>query len=397
MPETYQFQSLVPLLYAAEQKSLDGRPTAIGAFNVNFYSQAIGILKGLKKENAPGIVQASKGANQFQGGPDKIAYMVEGAIKELGIEDELPICLHLDHGNAEVAKLCIDKGYSSVMIDASKFDFPNNIAQTKKIVDYAHPKGVSVEGEYGKLEGVEEDIVAQKTVYANPERVPEFFKKTGCDALAIAYGTSHGPNKGANINKVKTTIILDCYKKVIKEGLNLKNWLVGHGSSTVPKELVKEINLYGGDIRDAQGVPMYILKKGIALGLRKINIDTDLRLGITATVRKYFHDNPRIESRYPKTLGRIKKAFDGEIQMVAKGKVQDPKTVIDPRGYLGVIDIKLLRNPPPEKSGLVELMGLIENRIADHVAMLVREFSSADLAHKVEWISLEEMAQKYRI
>ena len=184
---------------------------------------------------------------------------------------------------------------------------------------------------------------------------------------------------------------------MIRERLNHKNWLVGHGSSTVPKELVNEINLYGGDIRDAQGVPMHILKKGIALGLRKINIDTDLRLGITATVRKYFHENPGIERRYPKTLGRIKKAFDGEIQMVAKRKVIDPKTVIDPRGYLGVIDISLLRGPPTDKSGLVELMGLIENRIADHVTMLVKEFGSADLAPKVEWTSLEEMAQKYSI
>ena len=174
------------------------------------------------------------------------------------------------------------------------------------------------------------------------------------------------------------------YEGMQKAGLADSHFLVGHGSSTVPQELVEEINQYGGAITSAQGVPMSKIKEGIRLGLRKMNIDTDLRLSITATMRKYLHDNPGIEAKYPETLGKIKRAFDGEIEMVAKGQVQDPRTVIDPRGYFGVIDKAVLRVPATEETGLDEVMALIEKRIAAHVEMLVNEFGSADLAEKVK-------------
>lgn len=377
-----RFHPITAVCGAAEARSKAGRSAAIGAFNINFYSQAVGVLKGLKKARAPAIIQASKGANEFQGGPDKIAAMLK-----LAMENEahrLPICLHLDHGSMDAAKDCVDNGFSSVMIDASKYDFEENVQKTKEIVEYAHAKGVTVEGEYGKLEGVEEDIVHEKTTYANPQRVAEFFQNAECDALAIAYGTSHGPNKGTNIDAVKTEIVKSSYERMQKAGLTDNHFLVGHGSSTVPRELVDEINRFGGQIKAAQGVPMAKIKEGISFGLRKMNIDTDLRLSITGTMRKYFHDNPGIEEKYPATLGKIKKAFDGEIEMVAKGVVQDPKTVIDPRGYFGVIDVKVLRTPPTEETGLVEVMALIEERIADHVEMLVNEFASAGLADDID-------------
>jgi len=373
--------SLVPLCGAAEESSLDGKPAAVGAFNVNFYSQATGILKGLERTDAPAIIQASRGANKFQGGPDKIADMVLSAIKELN--HNLPVCLHLDHGTKEAAEQCIEGGFSSVMIDASDLELFENVKVTGEIAALAGPKGISVEGEYGSLAGVEEDIVHEQTTYAHPLLVPFILEESKADALAIAYGTSHGPNKGKNISAVDISIVRKSYAGLKCYGMNKNKFLVGHGSSTVPQELVAEINRYGGGLKEAYGVPMEKIKEGIAAGLRKMNIDTDLRLGITAVFRKYLQDNPGVEKKYPETLGRIKKAFDGEIEMVAKGKVQDPKTVIDPRGYLGVIDIELLRTPPSAESGLQEVMALVEERIASHVAMLVEEFGSAGLASSV--------------
>lgn len=381
MADEPTFHSLTPLCGASEARSVQGTPSAIGAFNINFYSQAVGVLKGLKRADAPAIIQASKGANSFQGGPDKIAGMLKLAMKNLG--HNLPICLHLDHGDVEQAKNCVDNGYSSVMIDASKLDFNENIGTSKGIVDYASEKGVTVEGELGKLEGVEEDVVHEKTTYADPDEVVKFFKESGVNALAIAYGTSHGPNKGSNIDAVKTAIVKDSYNAMKEAGLVSDHFLVGHGSSTVPQDIVAEINEYGGNIQKAHGVPMEKIKEGITFGLRKMNIDTDLRLGITATVRKYLKDNPGIGEKYPETLGRIEKAFSGEIEMTAKGKRVEPETVIDPRGYFGVLDIKILREPATEESGLAELMELIEERIAGHVEMLANEFGSAGLASEV--------------
>ena len=382
MASKLRFYPLTAVCGAAEARSKSGQPAGIGAFNINFYSQAVGVLKGLKKADAPAIIQASKGANQFQGGPDKVAAMLMLALRNQ--DHRCPICLHLDHGSMDTAKDCVDNGFSSVMIDASKYDFEENVEKTKEIVTYAHTKNVSVKKEYGKLEGVKEDIVHEKTTYADPRRVSEFFQNAGCDALAIAYGTSHGPNKGTNIDAVRTEIVRISYEGMQKAGLTDRHFLVGHGSSTVPQDLVEEINRLGGQIRSAKGVPMAKIKEGIRFGLRKINIDTDLRLSITATMRRYLHDNPGIEKKYPDTLGKIKKAFDGDIQMVAKGEVQDPKTVIDPRGYFGVIDVEILRVPATEETGLVEVMALIEDRIASHVEMLVSQFGSAGLAGAVE-------------
>ncbi|MFH1709141.1 MAG: class II fructose-bisphosphate aldolase [Planctomycetota bacterium] len=376
-----KFVNLSVVCGAAEKRSKAGKPAGIGAFNINFYSQAVGVLKGLKKANAPAIIQASKGANEFQGGPDKIAAMLKLAMQNTG--HNLPICLHLDHGDEKQAQVCTDSGFSSVMIDASKLDFEDNCRVTKSIVTYARPKGVSVEGEYGKLEGVEEDVAHEKTTYADPSRVVEFFQKTDAEALAVAYGTAHGANKGKNIGAVKTEIVKASYDAMKKAGQTDKHFLVGHGSSTVPQDLVKEINSYGGALKDSAGVPMPKIKEGIAFGLRKVNIDTDLRLSITATMRKYLSSNPAMVQKYPETLGRIAKAFSGEIQMIAKGKVEDPKKVIDPRGYFGIIDIAVLRVAPTPESGLVEVMALIENRIADHVAMLVTEFGCAGLASEM--------------
>jgi len=371
--------SSLPILRAAEIRSLQGRPTAVGAFNVNFFTQAEGILEGLRRAEAPGLIQASKGANKFQGGPAVIRDMVLAAMKKSG--HRLPVSLHLDHGDEEAAMQCIAGGFSSVMIDASKLDYQDNLKLTKKIVDMAHPLGISVEGEYGKLEGIEEDVVHVQTTYADPYLVPNFFAKTGVDMLAVAYGTSHGPNKGADIGKVSIPVVARSYRGMCAYQQNLDHFLVGHGSSTVPPELVAEINRYGGKIKEAHGVPMAKIKEAIAAGIRKVNIDTDLRLGITATFRKWFHDNPGIE-KTEKVLSDIKAVLDRQLD------------AIDPRIYLDPVDRALLRRDP-QGTVLEEVMSLVKERIATHVEMLVREFGSAGLAGYVEPVSMEVLATRY--
>jgi len=378
------FISMVPILRAAEISSLKGKSAGIGAFNVNFYVQALGILEGLRRAEAPGIIQASKGANAFQGGPDRIATMLESAMEDSN--HTLPIALHLDHGDEGKAYQCVDSGYSSVMIDASRFGLRENIATTKSVVDYAHLRGVSVEGEYGKLEGVEEDITHENTTYADPFLVPHFFHQTGVDALAISYGTSHGPNKGtrADLEKLAVRIVNLSYQGLKAYGLNENHFLVSHGSSTVPQDLVKEINRYGGKIHNASGIPIEKIREAIASGIRKINIDTDLRLEITATFRKYFHDNPGIEQRSPEILQPIKKVLD------------ENERVVDPRDYLKSVDIELLRKDP-RGTDLEEVMALVKERIARHVERLVVQFGSAGLANHVERVSLKEMAKRYGV
>lgn len=373
--------SMVPLLRAAEISSQEGKAAAIGAFNVNFYTQAEGILEGLRRSDAPGIIQASRGANKFQGGPDKIAGMVKNAMANSS--HALPVALHLDHGDDEKAHECVDNGYSSVMIDASKLDLEENIRATKTIVEYAHPKGISVEGEYGKLAGVEEDVIHEKTTYADPYLVPYFFNETGTDALAVAYGTSHGPNKGTGLQNLAIDVVDQSYRGMKAYGQNNDHFLVGHGSSTVPQDIVAEINRYGGGVKNAAGIPMNKIQEAIAAGIRKVNIDTDLRLGITATFRKYFVDHPGIESASPDVLQPIKKVLD------------ETPEAIDPRDYLKVIDVELLRDDPAG-TVLEEVMILVKERIAAHVEMLVHKFGCAGLQSKVERISLEALAKKYQ-
>ncbi len=370
---------IVPMLRAAEVASLEGRHAAVGAFNINFYSQAEGILEGLRRAEAPGILQASRGANKFQGGPEKIAKMAAEAIKDS--KHPLPVCLHLDHGDDATAIECLGAGFGSVMIDVSKLDYDANISAVREIVNLAHPRGISVEAELGELSGVEEDIKAEKSTYADPRKVAGFFEKSGADALAIAYGTSHGPSKGAGVGKLAIRIVDESYREMGANGLNFEHFLVSHGSSTVPQKLVDEINSFGGQIKSAQGIPMEKIEAAIKAGIRKVNIDTDLRLAITATFRRYFAENPGIERGSPNLAG-IKKVLD-----------EKPAT-IDPRDCLGHIDKELMRSSP-RGSDIEEIMGLVKARVASHVEYLCRAFGCAGLAEKTEGHSLEEMAASY--
>ena len=257
---------------------------AIGAFNVNNMEIIQGITEGAKMENAPVILQVSAGARKYA----KHVYlmkMIEAAVADT----DLPIAVHLDHGpDFETCKSCIDGGFSSVMIDGSHFSFEENIAVTKKVVEYAHDHGVVVEAELGRLAGVEDDVKvsAEDSSYTQPDEVEEFVTRTGCDSLAIAIGTSHG----AYTFKGEPKLRFDILEEV---GRRLPGFpIVLHGASSVIPEYVEMINQYGGKMPGAQGVPEDMLRKAASMAVCKINIDSDLRLAFTGLVRKHFAEHP---------------------------------------------------------------------------------------------------------
>lgn len=259
---------------------------AIGAFNVNNMEIVQGITEAAKEMNSPVILQVSSGARKYA----KHAYLVK--LVEAALEDtDIPIALHLDHGDTfELCKACIDGGFTSVMIDGSAHSFEDNIALTKKVVEYAHKFNVTVEGELGKLAGVEDDVnvSAEDASYTNPEQVEEFVKRTGVDSLAIAIGTSHGAYKFKP--GTKPQLRFDILEEIQKRLPGFP--IVLHGASSVPQEYVKLVNQYGGAMPDAIGVPEDMLRQAAGMAVCKINIDSDLRLGMTAAIRKHFVEHP---------------------------------------------------------------------------------------------------------
>ncbi|WP_312832620.1 class II fructose-1,6-bisphosphate aldolase [Sedimentibacter saalensis] len=257
---------------------------AVGAFNVNNMEIIQGIVDAAKQENAPLILQVSAGARKYAN-PIYLRKLVEAAIEDSGID----ICLHLDHGDDfEICKQCVDDGFTSVMIDGSKYSFEENIALTKRVVEYAHSKGVVVEAELGKLAGVEDAVKvnAKDATYTDPDQAKEFVERTGVDSLAIAIGTSHGAYK------FKGDPSLDFARLETIERLLPNFPLVLHGSSSVPKEFVDLCNKFGGAIPGAAGVPEEMLRRASQMGVCKINIDTDLRLAMTACIRQVLVENP---------------------------------------------------------------------------------------------------------
>ena len=255
---------------------------AVGAFNVNNMEIIQGIMQAGAQEKAPLILQVSAGARKYAG-QRYIIKLIEAALEDT----DLPVALHLDHGqDFDLCKACIDGGFTSVMIDGSHLSFEENIAVTKKVVEYAHDRGVWVEAELGRIEGVEEDVVAEKSIYTDPDQAVEFVQRTGCDSLAIAIGPSHGAYKFKGEAKLdfprleKITQLMPGYPLVL------------HGSSSVPQEFVEMCNKYGGQVGGARGVPEDLLRKAATYGVCKINIDTDIRLAMTACIRKHFAEHP---------------------------------------------------------------------------------------------------------
>ena len=269
---------------------------AIGAFNVNNMEIIQGITEAAAELKAPLILQVSKGARAYAN-RTYLKKLVEAAVIETG----LPIALHLDHGDSfELCKSCIEDGFTSVMIDASSKPFAENIALTRQVVEYAHDHGVVVEAELGTLAGIEDDVkvAAHAASYTRPEEVEEFVAKTGCDSLAIAIGTSHGAYKftAAQCTRNEKGILVppplrfDVLEEVSKRLPGFP--IVLHGSSSVPQEFVKAINEHGGQMPDAVGIPEEQLRHAAELSVCKINIDSDLRLAMTATIRQYFDEHP---------------------------------------------------------------------------------------------------------
>ena len=258
---------------------------AVGAFNVNNMEIIQGIVDAAKQEQAPIILQVSAGARKYAK-PAYLLKLVEAAMVDTGLD----ICLHLDHGeDFEICKQCIDGGFTSVMIDGSKHPFEDNVALTKKVVEYAHAHGVVVEAELGKLAGVEDNIKvdSKSATYTDPEEAAEFVEKTGVDSLAIAIGTSHGAYKFSGDPQLDFDRLREIHKLIPDTPLVL------HGASTVLPEFVDKCNRYGGNIPGAKGVPEEMITEAAKYGICKVNIDTDLRLAMTAEIRKYLAENPK--------------------------------------------------------------------------------------------------------
>lgn len=282
---------------------------AVGAFNINNMEILQGITEAIAEEKAPVILQVSAGARKYAR-HEYLIYLVQAAMESTKID----CVLHLDHGeDFEICKACVDGGFTSVMIDGSKFPFEENIALTKKVADYAHSKGVPVEAELGKLAGVEDNIsvAAKDVIFTDPAQAEEFVKRTGCDSLAVAIGTSHGAYKFKGEPKLDFER-LDKIRKLLP-GFPL----VLHGASSAPEDLVKICNDYGGKIPGARGVPEEMIAKATQMGVCKVNIDTDLRLAMTGAIRKVFAENPS-EFDPRKYLGPARDA----IKQVVKRKIK---------------------------------------------------------------------------
>jgi fructose-bisphosphate aldolase class II len=290
------------LLYPARQKAY-----AVGAFNINNLESLLAVAEAAVEEKSPVIVAVTPSAIKYAG----LAYLAKIA-KTAAETAPVPMSLHLDHGeNFETAAKCIEAGFTSVMIDGSFLKFEENAALTKRVVDFAHPKGVTVEAELGRLAGVEESTVEEKeAVLTDPNAAKEFVEKTGVDALAVAIGTSHGAYK------FKAEPKLDFERlKFIKEKVDVP--LVLHGASSVPQWIIEKAVKYGAELTGAKGIPEEHIKKAISLGIAKINIDTDLRLAFTATIREFLAKSPK-EFDPRKILGPAKEAM----KEVVKGKMR---------------------------------------------------------------------------
>ncbi|MBR5228028.1 MAG: class II fructose-1,6-bisphosphate aldolase [Clostridia bacterium] len=288
---------------------------AIGAFNVNNMEIIQGIVEAAVEANSPVILQVSSGARKYAN-QIYLKKLVEAAIedsKQRG--NEIDIVLHLDHGDSfELCKDCIDSGFTSVMIDGSKLPFEENVALTRKVVEYAHAHGVVVEAELGKLAGVEDDVKVEEkdAMYTSPDEAVEFVKLTGCDSLAIAIGTSHGAYKFKGEPKLRIDILKEITDRL--PGFPL----VLHGASSVPQEFVSMCNEYGGNIPGARGVTEELLREAAKYGVCKINIDSDIRLAMTANIRKCFVESPEVFD--PRTyLGEARRA----VKDMVKHKIVD--------------------------------------------------------------------------
>lgn len=295
-------------------KAFEGK-YAIGAFNINNMEIVQAVTRAAKELNSPVILQVSKSALEYAG-PDYLMAMVNAAVAETGID----LAIHLDHGpDLETIKKVIEIGFTSVMFDGSHYDYETNVAKTKEVVDYAHARGVVVEAELGVLAGVEDDVdvAAEDATYTNPDQAVDFIQRTGCDSLAIAIGTSHGAVKFKGEPKLRFDILEDIATKL--EAVGIKNYpIVLHGASSVDQDTVAKCNKYGADLKGSSGIPVEMLRKATSMSVCKINMDTDIRLAMTAEVRQVLAEKPgAFDPRQYLGVGRA------AVQEMIKGKITD--------------------------------------------------------------------------
>lgn len=375
---------LRPLMEAAEKYNY-----AQGAFNVNAVAQAKAVIEMHETFRSPAILQGADLANAFMGGrvdfangtlEDKKvgAKRIADAVRKYGENSPIPVVLHLDHGrDFDSCVAAIDGGYTSVMIDGSSLPLEQNIELTREVVKYAHALGVSVEGELGVLGGQEDHVFAETSTYTNPLDAVEFIEKTGVDALAISYGTQHGANKGKNA-KLRREIAIAIKECINRLGIFCA--LVSHGSSTVPQYIVKEINDLGGDIQNAYGIPVNELVSAIPCGIRKINVDTDIRLAVTRNMKELFANCPEL---------RVSKSIGGVYQLL-----EEKKSAFDPRVFFPPIMDTVLTGNIPDNDVAV-LMERVEQGVKEAVGSLIVNFGSYGRAPLVELKSLEDMKAFY--
>lgn len=380
--------ALVPMRAILE--ATDKYNYAQGAFNVNAVAQAKAVIEVHEMFRSAAIIQGADLANGFMGGrtdfvhatledKKKGAKNIANAVTGFAATSSIPIALHLDHGidfNSCVS--AIEGGYTSVMIDGSSLSFDENVELTREVVKFAHLRGVTVEGELGVLAGVEDHIFSATSTYTNPMKAIEFFKKTGVDALAISYGTKHGANKG------KDTIIRKEIAIAIKECLRhegIFGVLVSHGSSTVPRYIVDEINALGGDVQNAYGIKINQLQEVAKCGIGKINVDTDIRLAVTRNFRELFRDNPAL--RESPSIGPVYKL------LVEHAQAYDPRIFLPP-----VMNTVMFGEVLDDDVRI--LMEKMEAGVKEAVGSLIINFESHGKAYLIENITLEQMAERYK-
>ncbi len=376
---------LRPVLEAAEAHGY-----AQGAFNVNAVCQAKAVIEVHEMLRSPAILQGADLANAFMGGRTdfqngtledkrKGAKNIADAVRKYGEQSPIPVVLHLDHGrDFDSCVAAIEGGYTSVMIDGSSLPYEENVELTREVVKYAHPRGVSVEGELGVLAGVEDHVFAANSTYTNPLTAVDFLKKTGVDALAISYGTMHGASKGKDV-KLRREIPIAIRECMSHEGI--RAFLVSHGSSTVPQYIVQEINALGGEIQNAYGISKEELKAAIPCGIRKINVDTDIRLAVTRNLRELFRDCPELKA--DPVVGPIWTLLD------------EKRAAFDPRAFLPPI-MDTVMYGTGEGEALARITGAIERGVKEAVGTLIVEFGSVGRYPLVQMDTLETMIRRYK-
>ena len=361
-----------------------------GAFNMNSVGQIEAAVRIHELLRSGAILQGAEASNAFMGGEldfmhgsleakQKGAKNIGDAVKKYGADSPVPIALHLDHGKSlESVKACIAGGYTSVMIDGSSLPYEDNVELTREVVQYAHPFGVTVEGELGVLAGVEDHVFSATSTYTNPLQAIDFFKKTGCDALAISYGTCHGPNKGKD-TKIRREIAIATKECMMHEGIH--GFLVSHGSSTVPQEYVQQINAMGGKLENAFGIDVNQLVDVAKCGINKINVDTDIRMACTRNLMELFRREPSL-----KTSSSVGALYEAMVSQPAN---------VDPRNYVASIMDTILYGTIPD-ADVGKVVQCMKDGVTESIAPLLVQFGSYRKSQLIEPVTLEMMADRYK-